>query len=578
VLSIPETLKTETIVNGTTLIVRPVGGSPIDCWHTFGQNKLLTVTPKAILAADTTYEVLLTSGIQDAVGNGMDPYSFRFSTGSSTAGGNRAPTVSSIGANPAPSTPGASVSLLANASDPDGDALNYRFDFGDGSSKTAWSTNPATSHVYASARHYTVTVQAKDPSGAIGTGVRSVTVATAPTGGRPTNSSTIVVDDALRRTFVVHPDNSTVSCIDSDSLSVVWEAPTGTDPRSIARAADGTLWVTCHDADKIEILSATDGSLVATIALEWGNQPIAICPSPDRTRMYVSCNGKQTLRRFSVASRSEDASVALPGSPRAIAITADGSRALVTRFISAEFIASVYDIALGGSMALTRTIPLNPHWLDDGSASGRGVMNYLAGITIEPGSNRAWVVGTKTNTERGARAGPAGGHRSDHQCRRPHPADGHRQQRIPHRDLFQSPGGLRVHRLAGQQSDRRGGCAELPRQHRRQGLDDPPQHRLCTPGTGPGYRYQSPVQHGFPRSLRDCPRHRQPADRRAIESAGYHHHHVDAGSVVSRRAARQADLLSRLGSTDERRGIHLLRIVPCGWRPRWSHLGFHPAR
>ncbi|HYF51576.1 MAG TPA: PKD domain-containing protein, partial [Planctomycetota bacterium] len=180
-LSIPETLRTETIVNGSTLIVRPVGGNAIDCWHSFGQNKLLTVTPIQPLAANTTYEVILTSGIQDAVGNAMEPHSFRFSTGS-IAGGNRAPVATALSANPAPVAPNTSMDFTATASDPDGDAIEYRFDFGDGTPKTAWSNQNTASHTYTSAKHYQVSVQVRDGSGALSSFSRGITVASAPTG------------------------------------------------------------------------------------------------------------------------------------------------------------------------------------------------------------------------------------------------------------------------------------------------------------------------------------------------------------------------------------------------------------
>ena len=400
-LSIPETLRTETIVNGSTLIVRPVGGAAIPCWHSFGQNKLLTVTPITPFEANTTYEVILTSGIQDAAGNGLEPYSFRFSTGSGVAGGNRAPAATALSASASPAAPNANITFTATASDPDGDAIEYRFDFGDGTAKTAWSSSNTANHAYAAARHYQVTVQVRDPSGALSSFSRKVTVATPPPGPLPVNSSPIVVGAAARRVWNVNPDSSTLTAINADSLSKVYEVATGADPRSVALAGDGTLWVACHDADRIDVLDASSGALITSIGTGYGSAPIGICASPDGASMYASCSGDGSLRRFSVSARSQDGSLVLGPSPRAIAITGNGARALITRFISGEHEGSVYDVNLSGAMTLTRTIRLARHNSEDGSASGRGVPNYLAGITITPDNARAWVVGKKDNTQRG---------------------------------------------------------------------------------------------------------------------------------------------------------------------------------
>ena len=70
-LLIHETLETKTLVNGSTFIVRPLGGNPIAGRLIFSFDDILTFTPDQPLAANTTYEVVLPAGgIQDAAGNG----------------------------------------------------------------------------------------------------------------------------------------------------------------------------------------------------------------------------------------------------------------------------------------------------------------------------------------------------------------------------------------------------------------------------------------------------------------------------------------------------------------------------
>jgi YVTN family beta-propeller protein len=405
-LSIPETLQTETIVNGVSLIVRPVGGSPIPIWHSFGQGKLLTVTPQQPLLADTTYEVVLTSGIQDAMGNGLEPYSFRFSTGGGLTGGNQPPVVTALSTTPAVGSPGVPVQFNWSGSDPDGDAVEYRVDVGDGSPRTSWSAGTSHSHSYAEAGHYQITVQARDVHGAVSARSQTLTVIETPAAPNSTASSMISLSASGDRVYTVNPDIDTVTAIDAASLVKLWEVGVGGHPLSVAVAANGNLWVACRDSDSVDVLSSVDGALIERISTGYGSGPVAAVPVPGGASILVSCEGDGSLRRFNATSRAQTASLLLGAWPRAIAVTEDGTRALVTRFISGQHFGSVYDVSLAGSMSLTRTIRLARDRSQDGPASSRGVPNYLAGVRIAPSGTHAWVVGKKDNTTRGTFMGP----------------------------------------------------------------------------------------------------------------------------------------------------------------------------
>ncbi|MGB6223338.1 Ig-like domain-containing protein, partial [Haloferula sp.] len=146
-LLIHEVLETRTIINGDTILIRPVGGAPLAAQFTLSFDGVLTFTPDAPLQANTSYEVVL-DGIQDASGNAMEPYSFTFSTGE-TVSGNAAPIVESFTADQTVVEPGALITLTAVASDDNDPALDleFRFDPGNGEAKTEWSSNSSVGFI-----------------------------------------------------------------------------------------------------------------------------------------------------------------------------------------------------------------------------------------------------------------------------------------------------------------------------------------------------------------------------------------------------------------------------------------------
>ncbi|MBI2425159.1 MAG: Ig-like domain-containing protein [Candidatus Hydrogenedentes bacterium] len=405
-LSIPESLKTETIVDGTSLILRPVGGMSVATWHAFGQGKLLTVTPQQPLQAETTYELILTSDIEDAAGNGLEPYSFRFSTGGGLSGGNQPPVVTSVTVAPETPAPGQLVTISWAGNDPDSDPIEFRVDYGDGSPLGGWSSSTSAMRSYTDPGHYQLTVQIRDALGAVSAVSRKITVTNLPAAPGATASSLLALDSAGGFVYAVNPDNDTVSAVDTAAGAKLWEAPVGAHPQGIARAGDGNLWVVCRDSDEIYILDSGNGATLSVLDLDYGARPVAIAPVPGGASMLISLEGTGELARFDVSPPAPDGTVQLGPYPRAIAVSDDGTRALVTRFISGEHAGSIYDVDLSGAMTFMGAIPLRRDQSEDGSASGRGVPNYLSAVHITPDGQWAWVVGKKDNTTRGTFFGP----------------------------------------------------------------------------------------------------------------------------------------------------------------------------
>jgi hypothetical protein len=116
---IHETLRSETIVMGQTVLLRPISeqgfGASVPARANFSYNDHVTITPSTRLQSNTSYEVtFVADGIKDAVGNGIKEYSFRFSTGTSVFQGSTSstPTPTSVipTSTPRPVTPVATAS------------------------------------------------------------------------------------------------------------------------------------------------------------------------------------------------------------------------------------------------------------------------------------------------------------------------------------------------------------------------------------------------------------------------------------------------------------------------------------
>lgn len=423
-LVIAETLNSQTIINGETVILRPVDGQPMDAWVSFAHDGVLTVTPYDYFEPDTTYELIVVDdGIRDAAGNGIEGYSFTFSTGGELGGGNAAPEITQFLASPSPAEPGDSVNLVAMAVDPEGDPIEYRFNFGDGTPTTSWSNSNTVSHTYANTGHFEAKVQVRDikPDGSssIVTTTRTLTVANIPQGPLPSNSSTIAVDEARRTIWVVNPDNDSVSRLDADTghllgeiqLRALLNTEEAVTPWALSLVpASGQVWVALAGADALLVLGP-NGALVDVRYLGYGSSPQAVVTSPDGSQVFASLYARSNAHpangivlRFDALSRTETGSVELGQGPGAMAVSGNGQRLFVARFMSAKHYGEIWEVNTG-NMSLVRTLPL---WrdrgrpgLNAGGSNGPGVPNYISSLVIDPHQNWLWYTAVKMDTNRG---------------------------------------------------------------------------------------------------------------------------------------------------------------------------------
>jgi WD40 repeat protein len=405
-LLIHETLDSTTITPGTNFIVRPLGGAAITGKAVFAFDDILTFTPDQNLQTDTTYEVVLTGGgIKDAVGNGIEEYRFTFSTGA-TVSGNQPPSVTSFSSSLHPAVPGQSVTLSATASDPENNTLEYRFDFGDGTPRTSWSSSASTSHAYASAGRYFAKAIVRDASALTAVSVLTVTVTNETATRTPPRSTEVEVDETRRTIWTVNPDHGTVTALNADTLARRFEASVGADPRSLAIDGQGRAWVACRRDDRIARVQ-TDGTTLPPIPLDYGDAPHGIVVSPNGANAFVSLSGPGEVIRLNTSTGAITGRLALGPTARALALSPDGATLYVSRFISVQDHAEIWRVDTA-TMTLAGTIRLdklgdNAH--RDSTAEGKGTPNYLAGLAVSKDGARLLVASNKMNSDKGLLVG-----------------------------------------------------------------------------------------------------------------------------------------------------------------------------
>ena len=284
----------------------------------------------------------------------------------------------------------------AGSVDPDSQPqpLSFQWTFGDGEI----SADVSPRHSFSRAGAYTVSLEVSD---GLDQSIASLTVVVLdpPTATPPTKSSPMCFNADQTELWNVNQDSGTVTVfsITRGFLTNILELPTGKSPRSVAFSG-GRVFVTCQDDSELWIFSATNHTLERKIRV--GHLPFAICVAPVSGKMVVSNQGDGTIHIFDNALRLERI-IPITPTPRAIAITADGTRAYVTDFITLGAAGTLTEIDLRTN---TRSIEIklveDPG--PDTPSSSKGFPNLLSAICIEPAGRALWVGGYKSNSGRGA--------------------------------------------------------------------------------------------------------------------------------------------------------------------------------
>jgi YVTN family beta-propeller protein len=296
--------------------------------------------------------------------------------------------------------------------------VQFKWNFGDGTGDTAWSADGRASHVYSRAGLFNVTVTVRDGYGQqiVQGWVQRVQL---PTDGTlPTQSTSLLAtpaDSGDPRLWVVNPDSNSVSVFNAVTRGKLAEVAVGAAPSTLARAADGRIWVANSRGASLSVINPATFAVDATIVMPRASQPQGIVMTPLGLRAFVTLAATGRLLRFNTSTLAQTGSLVLPGQqPGGLAISGDGSRVYVSRFVTpplpGESTASVTTTpSTGGevwvvdtaTMSLQRTIVLQHSEKADFENQGRGIPNYLGAPALSPDGSQAFVPGKQDNIKRG---------------------------------------------------------------------------------------------------------------------------------------------------------------------------------
>lgn len=297
--------------------------------------------------------------------------------------------------------------------------LNPRFkwNFGDGTPETAWSTGLTVAHTFARPGRYLVTLSATDDTGILVTSTFYQSVHALLTAKKPNVSSTIAFQDLPAGTndcvWCVNGDNNSVTAFDVVTRVRLAEIAVGSAPRALAFAPDGKLWVTNVENATISIIDTTTRKVTKTLALPRGSRPYGLVFDPAGTAAWVALEGLGRVLRLNPSTGAQMVSIDAGGAVRHISIFGDGSRIFASRFITphvtGENTGAPVLAGAGGqvvvinaaSSTVERTILLNPSTAGDTETSARGLPNYLGAAAISPDGLSAWVPSKQDNIQRG---------------------------------------------------------------------------------------------------------------------------------------------------------------------------------
>ncbi len=296
--------------------------------------------------------------------------------------------------------------------------LNPRFkwNFGDNSGETSYSSSPSISHSFAAPGRYIITLISTDDTG-LEQQLQFLQMVHAPlTINRPAESMSIIYEahTGNDRIWNVNPDNNTVTVYNTVTATKVADIGVGASPRSLAITSDGKVWVTNSKDATVSIIDPSSFNVEQTLDLPTGSRPFGIVSDPSGDNVYITLEASGKLLRFDPLLITQTASIDVGENPRHLSINANGNKIYVSRFITPPVVGEdtanpqvnqgggeVVVVAASG-MTITKTILLGHSDRPDRENGGRGIPNYLGPMIISPDGISAWTPSKQDNIQRGA--------------------------------------------------------------------------------------------------------------------------------------------------------------------------------
>ena len=251
---------------------------------------------------------------------------------------------------------------------------------------------------------------------------RSVEIVVTPLPGAPSSSSTLLVESetGVERIWNVNPDNNSVSVSSAEGVLLTEIA---VDDKPWALALSGTtqeVFVTNKGSATLSVIDVVSLTVTDTVNLPQDSQPHGIVFNGDGSEYYIALEAQAELHKRSTADHSIEATVALSGTPRHLAITRDGSQVLVSNFITPPIEGESTDVVdLDSAQAevflvetatdtLVDTVTLSYDNRGLSESQGPGMPNYLGAPVVSFDGQFAYIPSKKDNIDSGQLRGNLG--------------------------------------------------------------------------------------------------------------------------------------------------------------------------
>lgn len=302
----------------------------------------------------------------------------------------------------------------------------YKWDFGDDTQATNFSSKPSIQHTFNKPGRFTVTVSiiTEDADGEQSTldyqFIQPIFIKP-PSQLRPAVSMSLAYDKSttVDRLWTVNPDNNTVTSFNTVLHTKITEIAVGKHPRSVAKKiSDGTIWVVNKDSATISIIDPDQQRVIQEVILPRASQPYGLIFSPADHFAYVTLQATNKLIQIDSNSKKITKTLNVGSYPRHLSISANGKSVYISRYITPPLPSEnslkpqteINGKHFGGELivvdtntfSIKNTIILKHSEQVDSERKARGIPNYLGSVALSPDGLTAWIPSKQDNIKRGS--------------------------------------------------------------------------------------------------------------------------------------------------------------------------------